>query len=79
MNLYWGALQNHSAISYGYGSLERAFRLGRDHLDFCSVVGHATWHDMPTDRSRYGFSIDYHTQGFARLKHNWKTMQETVA
>ena len=79
MNLYWGDLHNHCAISYGYGSLERAFRLGRDHLDFCSVVGHATWHDMPTDRSRYGFSIDYHTQGFARLKHNWKTMQETVA
>ena len=55
MNLYWGDLHNHCAISYGYGSLERAFQLGRDHLDFCSVVGHATWHDMPTDRSRYGF------------------------
>ena len=74
MNLYWGDLHNHCAISYGYGSLERAFRLGRDHLDFCSVVGHATWHDMPTDRSRYGFSIDYHTQGFARLNLNFKTM-----
>ena len=79
MNLYWGDLHSHCAISYGYGSLERAFRLGRDHLDFCSVVGHATWHDMPTDRERYGFSIDYHTEGFARLKRNWRTMQETVA
>ena len=79
MNLYWGDLHNHCAISYGYGSLERAFLLGRDHLDFCAVVGHATWHDIPTDRERYGFSIDYHTAGFARLKRNWQTMQETVA
>ncbi len=77
--VYWGDLHTHCAISYGYGSLERAFRLGREHLDFCAVVGHATWHDMPTDRERHGFIIDYHTEGFARLKRNWKTMQETVA
>lgn len=79
MDLYWGDLHTHCAISYGYGSLERAFKLGREHLDFCSVVGHATWHDMPTDRERYGFVIDYHNEGFARLARNWKTMQETVA
>lgn len=78
-NLYWGDLHTHCAVSYGYGSLERAFRLGREHLDFCAVVGHATWHDMPTDRKRHGFVIDYHTEGFARLKRNWKRMQETVA
>lgn len=79
MNLYWGDLHSHCAISYGYGSLERAFTLGREHLDFCSVVGHATWHDMPTDPERYGFIIDYHNEGFARLADNWPTMQETVA
>ena len=59
-NRYWGDLHTHCAISYGYGSLERAFKLGREHLDFCSVVGHATWHDMPTDRDRYAFIIDFH-------------------
>ena len=79
MNLYFGDLHTHCAISYGYGSLERAFKLGREHLDFCSVVGHATWHDMPTDRERHGFVIDYHKEGFARLAKNWKLMQETVA
>jgi len=77
--LYWGDLHTHCAISYGYGSLERAFKLGREHLDFCSVVGHATWHDMPTDRERHAFVIDYHKEGFARLARNWQTMQETVA
>ncbi len=78
-NIYWGDCHVHCAVSYGYGSLERAFRLGREHLDFCSVVGHATWHDMPTDRERYAFIIDYHREGFARLKRNWRSMQETVA
>lgn len=78
-NVYWGDLHTHCAISYGYGSLERAMLLGRDHLDFCSVVGHATWHDIPTDRERHGFVIDYHKEGFARLARNWKTMQATVA
>ena len=77
-SLFWGDLHAHCAVSYGYGSLERAFRLASEHLDFCSVVGHATWHDMPVDRKRHGFIIDYHTDGFARLKRNWKHVQETV-
>lgn len=78
-HLYWGDLHSHCAVSYGYGSLERAYKLAREHLDFAAVVGHATWHDMPTERPRYDFIIDYHTAGFARLKQNWATMQETVA
>ena len=77
-SLFWGDLHTHCAISYGYGSLDRAFRLGREHLDFCSVVGHATWHDMPVDRDRHGFIIDYHRDGFATLNRNWKHVQETV-
>lgn len=76
--LYWGDLHTHCAISYGYGSLERAFRLAKEHLDFCSVVGHATWHDMPADRERHGFIIDYHREGFDRLRQNWSSVQETV-
>ena len=76
--LFWGDLHSHCAISYGYGSLERAFALARQHLDFCSVTGHATWHDMPTDRERYGRIIDFHREGFERLKRNWKAFAETT-
>ena len=79
LELYWGDLHSHCAISYGFGSLERAFKLAAQHLDFASVTGHATWHDMPTDRKRHGRIIDYHNEGFERLKNNWTLMQETVA
>lgn len=78
-NLYWGDLHVHCAVSYGYGSLERAFRLGRQQLDFVSVVGHGTWHDMPTDRSQYAYIIDYHREGFDRLARNWPRVQRLTA
>lgn len=74
----WGDLHAHCAVSYGRGTLERALAAAKEHLDFCSVTGHATWPDMPTDRGRYGEVIDYHERGFARLKRNWAEMQRTV-
>ena len=77
-SIFWGDLHNHCAISYGYGSLRRAFRLARQHLDFCSVTGHASWPDMPTDRERYGRIIDFHREGFERLRRDWETVLETV-
>lgn len=76
--IYWGDLHSHCAISYGYGSIERAFAAARNHLDFATVTGHATWHDMPTDHSRYGPIIDFHQEGFARLAHNWPAVQRAV-
>jgi len=77
--LYWGDLHCHCGISYGYGSLERAFRLARAHLDFCSVTGHAFWPDMPSDRERYGHIIDFHERGFARLRAQWPEVLRTTA
>ena len=77
--LYWGDLHCHCGVSYGTGSLESALRQAREHLDFCSVVGHAAWHDMPTDRQKYAWIIDVHTKGFARCAENWPRMRAAIA
>lgn len=76
--IFWGDLHSHCAVSYGYGSIERAFAAARGHLDFATVTGHATWHDMPTDRDRYGQIIDFHNEGFERLRSNWPHVQRVV-
>src|SRR5690606_12119199 len=76
--IYWGDLHSHCAISYGYGTIEQAFANARLHLDFATVTGHATWHDMPTDRERYGRIIDFHVEGFERLAANWPKVQAEV-
>jgi len=77
--LYWGDIHNHCGISYGHGSLERALALARQQLDFASVTGHAFWPDIPTDRARFGYLIDYHREGFARLHAGWDQVQQTFA
>ena len=46
-NIYYGDLHNHGSISYGHGSIEEAFLNAKEQLDFCSVIGHALWPDMP--------------------------------
>lgn len=69
--IYWGDLHSHCNMSYGYGSLERAYAVAKQQLDFCSVTGHALWPDMPEDRDQYGRIIDYHSKGFAKLAANW--------
>ena len=76
--IFWGDLHSHCAISYGYGSIERAFAAARGHLDFATVTGHATWHDMPVDHERYGRIIDFHQKGFERLAANWEHVQRVV-
>jgi len=77
-NIYWGDLHSHCAISYGRGTLDRALRAARSHLDFCSITGHAFWPDMPTDRSQYADVIDYHAHGFAQLARDWPTVVATT-
>lgn len=78
MRIYWGDLHSHCNISYGEGSLDAALAAAREHLDFCSVTGHAAWPDMPTDRERYARVIDYHQRGFARLRENWPQVVRKV-
>lgn len=69
--IYWGDLHSHCNMSYGYGSLTRAYTVARQQLDFCSVTGHALWPDMPSDRNRYAYIIAFHSEGFAKLAANW--------
>ena len=76
MNIYWGDLHNHCAISYGSGSSRLALDNARRHLDFCSITGHAFWPDMPMNldlQNPWGF-VGTHLGGFAKLKHFWKEL-----
>ncbi len=74
-NLYWGDLHCHCGISYGRGALEDAFEAAREQrLDFCSVVGHSSWHDTPRDdehMNRIEDYIVYHDEGYERLARLW--------
>jgi hypothetical protein len=78
MNIYWGDLHNHCGISYGYGSLENALKAARGQLDFVSIIGHASWHDMPEKTKELEFLVDFHEKGFAKLASRWDQIQETV-
>ncbi len=72
MNWYWGDLHCHTNLSYGRGTMERAFEIARTHLDFCSVTGHAFWPDMPEDLREYDGAITMHLGGFAKCRKYWK-------
>lgn len=75
---YFGDLHNHCAISYAHGSLEDALKNAREQLDFVSITGHAHWPDMPDPDPRIQYIIDFHEEGFAKLKQNWQQYLETV-
>ena len=79
MQLYWGDLHNHCGISYGYGALENALTAARGQLDFCSVTGHAQWHDMPAGAKGFEFIEDFHRRGFAKLAGDWDKVRTTMA
>ncbi|MCB1226198.1 MAG: hypothetical protein KDK99_10340 [Verrucomicrobiales bacterium] len=74
----YGDLHNHCGISYGHGSLEDALANAREQLDFVSITGHAHWPDMPEPEPRIQYIIDFHEEGFARLKQVWPAMMETL-
>lgn len=78
MPLYWGDLHNHCGISYGYGSLQNALVAAQGQLDFCSVTGHATWHDMPARRPGTEFLVDFHRRGFEKLAAHWDEVRATI-
>jgi len=79
MNIYFGDLHNHCNISYGFGDLENALHEARTHIDFCAVTGHAHWPDIFKRSKETGFTIDYHREGFKKLKTNWSLVTETIA
>ena len=52
--LYWGDLHTHCNITYGHGSMEDALEAATQQLDFCCIVAHALWPDIPgKDDSRH--------------------------
>ncbi len=79
-NLYWGDMHCHCGISYGRGSLKDAFEAAREQrLDFCSVVGHSSWHDTPRDEehmNRIRDYIVYHDEGYERLARLWPEIKK---
>lgn len=78
LNAYYGDLHNHCGISYGHGSLEDALANAAQQLDFVSVTGHAHWPDMPPADDRIGHIIEFHEEGFARLRSIWPSVIETL-
>lgn len=75
---YYGDIHNHCGISYGLGSLGDALANARERLDFVSITGHAHWPDMPEPSERVRHIIDFHKEGFAKLKGGWQAMLETL-
>lgn len=69
---YIGDLHNHSSISYGHGSLDRAIDFAKQQLDFFSVTGHFAWPDMKMEGRKVPPQVvAYHQEGFARLRDGW--------
>jgi len=76
---YFGDIHNHCGVSYAHGSLGDALRNAREQLDFVSVTGHAHWPDMPEGNERIQYIIDFHKEGFLKLKKGWGDyLQEVV-
>ena len=78
MRPLYGDIHNHCGISYGHGSLDDALANARERLDFVSITGHAHWPDMPAPTPRFQPVIDFHLEGFEKLKRNWPGMMETL-
>lgn len=76
--LLFGDMHNHCGISYAHGSLEDALCNARERLDFVSITGHAHWPDMPEPNEDIQYIIDFHEEGFAKLKKGWPKMMETL-
>lgn len=78
MKLFWGDLHNHCGITYGFGALENALAAAESQLDFCAIIGHAMWPDMPNRTDETAFLVDFHNEGFAKLKQDWENVRAKV-
>ena len=75
LTTWFGDLHNHSAYGYARGSLERAFRIARSHLDFCALTPHGFWNDI----SHYENGIEKKwLDGFEVTKNGWPAFLEMV-
>ncbi len=74
----YGDIHNHCGISYGHGSLSDALANARERLDFVSITGHAFWPDMPDPEPRIQHVIDFHLEGFSKLKEGWPVMLQEL-
>ena len=74
----YGDIHNHCDISYGHGSLSDALANARERLDFVSITGHAHWPDIPAPEPRLQAVIDFHREGFAKLKAHWPEVLQSL-
>ncbi|MHC4433591.1 MAG: DUF3604 domain-containing protein, partial [Planctomycetota bacterium] len=73
--VYFGDLHNHSEVGYARGSLERAFEIAREHLDFFAFTPHGYWHDIST----YENNIEKKwLDGFEVTKRRWPEVLQAV-
>ncbi len=70
---FFGDLHNHNQVGYAQGSLERAFEIARNHLDFYAFTPHSYWPDMGT----YDGKIEHKWKnGFHVAKARWPDVVE---
>lgn len=67
-SVYWGDIHNHNEVGYGKGSLERAYDLAENALDFYAFTPHSWWPDVPTEDPAV---TRKHEQGFDKTERNW--------
>ncbi len=73
--IYFGDLHNHSSVGYAQGSLQRAFEIARNHLDFFAFTPHGYWHDI----GHYENGIEKKwLDGFEVTKKRWPEVLEMV-
>jgi len=77
--ILWGDLHNHCGITYGFGNLNNALEIAKAHLDFCAVTGHAMWPDIYERNEDTAYIIDFHKEGFKKLKDTWEYVKKTIA
>jgi len=78
MHWIWGDLHAHCAVSYGFGTAERAIANAASHLDVCSITGHAFWPDIPTDLEGNDATMLKHFGGFEKNRRFWPSLMTTL-
>ncbi len=73
--VYFGDLHNHSAVGYAQGSMERAFDIAHNHLDFFAFTPHGWWPDI----GHYENNIEEKwLKGFEVTRERWPEVIEMV-